>query len=68
MKLMLFNVVQILFNNAIDELFKKKNSVAIMIYTGKVDVYYLSINHRSFFYPRIKKRTVDNISVIRLIS
>ena len=54
-------------HNVIDELFKKK-SVAIDIYNGKVDVYYLSINHRSFFYPRIKKRTVDNISVIRLIS
>ena len=44
----------------------KKNSVAIDIYNGKVDVYYLSINHHSFFCASAKKRMVDNISVIRL--
>jgi hypothetical protein len=55
-------------HNVIDELLKKKNSVAIDIYTGKVDVYYLSINHRSFFCASAKKRTVDNIrSVFMLI-
>ena len=52
-------------HNVIDELLKK-NSVAIDIYTGKVDVYYLSINHHSFFCASAKKRMVDNISVIRL--
>ena len=47
---------------------KKKNSVAIDIYTGKVDVYYLSINHHSFFCASAKKRMVDNIrSVFMLI-
>jgi len=35
---------------------KKKFTVAIDIYNGKVDVYYLSINHRFFFYPRNKKK------------
>ena len=62
------NVVQFCskpIHNVIDELFKK-NSVAIDIYTGKVDVYYLSINHHSFFCASAKKRMVDNISVIGL--
>jgi hypothetical protein len=35
---------------------KKKETVAIDVYNGKVDVYYPFINHRSFFCAKRKKK------------